>query len=77
MVYFEVGLPENHTLVEAASLNITPRFVSISPNTGSIGGTLITAVVPGATKTSNDIDIQDDLGASICDSVTVLSYGVV
>ena len=77
MVYFEVGLPENHTAVEASSLNITPRFVSIYPNTGSIGGTVITAVVPGATKTSIDIDIQDDTNTTICDSVTVVSYGVV
>jgi hypothetical protein len=58
-------------------LNITPQFVSVSPNVGSIGGTVITAVVPGATVTSTDIDIVDADGDSICQTVTVVDYGVV
>jgi len=51
--------------------------VSISPNTGSIGGTVITATAPGATVTSTDLDIVDAAGDSICQTVTVVSYGVV
>lgn len=75
-LFFEVGLPKNHSLVEA-SLAITPQFVSISPSSGSVGGTVITAIVPGATKTSTDLDIKKVDGDSICESVTVISYGVV
>tara|TARA_B110000285_G_C15074264_1_gene589785 strand:+ start:76 stop:264 length:189 start_codon:yes stop_codon:yes gene_type:complete len=51
--------------------------VSISPNVGSIGGTVITAQVPGATVTSTDIDIKDPSGNSICETIAVISYGVV
>jgi len=50
--------------------------VSVSPNTGSIGGSVITATVPGATITSTGLDIYAD-GSSICQTVKVVSYGVV
>jgi hypothetical protein len=51
--------------------------VSVSPNVGSIGGTVITATVPGATITSTDIDIVDSDGNTVCQTVTVVDYGVV
>lgn len=38
---------------------------------------MITAVVPGATVTSTDIDIVDADGDSVCQTVTVVDYGVV
>lgn len=75
-LYFAVGTPENHTVVEA-SIEITPQLASISPNVGSVGGTIITATVPGATTSSTGIDIVDDSNNSICETVTVTSYGVV
>jgi len=55
---------------------MTPKLVSISPVSGSIGGTLITAAVPGATV-SDVVDIVDSTGASICETTRVPSYGVV
>jgi hypothetical protein len=78
MLYFDVGLPQNHSLV-AAQLDITPRLVSITPNTGSIGGTVITAIMPGATTTDTNIYIKKVGGTqSICQGpATVVSYGVV
>lgn len=55
---------------------ITPRLVSVSPASGSVGGTLITATVPGATA-SDTVNLLDSLGVSICESTTVIAYGVV
>jgi hypothetical protein len=74
-LFFDVGLPDGHALVEA-SFALTPKLVSVSPNSGSVGGSLITASVPGATV-SDTVSIVDSAGASICESVTVTSYGVV
>jgi len=75
-LYFEIGHPKNHAIVNT-QLDLTPKFVSISPNIGSIGGTIVTAQVPGATTSSTDIDIVDPNNNSICDSIEVVSYGVV
>jgi len=55
-------------------MTLTPKLVSVSPNSGSVGGTLITAVVPGA---GSSIDIVDSTGSSVCESVKLVSYGVV
>ena len=68
-----MGIPEGHSVVEAP-LTLTPKLVSISPNSGSIGGTLITAVVPGA---GSSADIVDSTGTSICETVQLKSYGIV
>ena len=75
MLYFDVGLPKNHSLIEATFI-VTPKLTAISPVSGSVGGTLITATVPGATV-SDTVDILDSTGASICEITTVTSYGVV
>jgi hypothetical protein len=55
-------------------MTLTPKFVSISPNSGSIGGSLITAVVPGAGSSAT---IVDSTGASICSTVKLTAYGVI
>jgi hypothetical protein len=75
MLYFDQGLPKNHSLVQTA-FSLSPKLVSITPTSGSIGGTLITATVPGATV-SDQIDLVDDAGVSICETSTVVSYGIV
>lgn len=75
MLYFEQGIPKFHNLVEAI-FSISPKLVSVTPVSGSVGGTLITATVPGATV-SDIVDILDSTGASICESTTVTAFGVV
>ena len=78
-IYFAIGLPQNFSLVQQ-QLDITPRLASISPSSGSIGGTLITATVPGATLTSTGLDIVNaNTSSSICQSGTirVVDYGIV
>jgi hypothetical protein len=72
-VFFDVGIPEGHHYTQAA-FTLTPKLVSVSPNSGSIGGSLITAVVQGAGEST---DIVDSSGASICESVQLKSYGVI
>lgn len=72
-LFFDVGIPEGHSIVEAA-MTLTPKLVSVTPNSGSVGGSLITAVVPGA---GSSADIVDSTGASICESVQLVSYGVI
>ena len=59
-LFFDVGIPEG---VLETSLTLTPKLVSVSPNSGSIGGSLITAIVPGASSTATIIDSD---GNSIC-----------
>jgi hypothetical protein len=70
-----VGIPAGHSLVES-SFSLTPKLVSVSPVSGSVGGSLITAIIPGVTV-SDTVSIVDSTGSSICQSVTVTSYGVV
>jgi hypothetical protein len=78
MLYFDVGIPENHTVIQQSELTLTPKFVSVSPSTGSVGGTLITATVPGiVVSDTSDISIVDADGNSICEMIFVSSYGVV
>lgn len=78
VLYFDVGIPENHTIIQQSELTLTPKFVSVSPSTGSVGGTLITASVPGiVVSDTSDISIVDAEGNSICEIIFVSSYGVV
>jgi hypothetical protein len=45
---FDVGKPENHTLVEA-EITLTPKLVEITPLVGSMEGSIITLLAPGIT----------------------------
>lgn len=60
-LYFDVGVPEGHKKVEDG-LVLTPKLVSISPSSGSVGGTVVTATVPGVGKSTKDLDIVDSAG---------------
>jgi hypothetical protein len=73
---FASGKPSGHSKI-SDGLTLTPKLVSISPTTGSCGGTLIRANVQGVGKDSTGIDIVDDAGASLCQSVEITGYGIV
>ena len=45
-LYFDIGIPEGHSNIESG-VTLTPKLVSLSPSSGSVGGTLVTATVPG------------------------------
>lgn len=47
-IYFDLGFPKGYdTVVRARNLTLSPRLVSVSPNTGSTGGSLLTARLEG------------------------------
>jgi len=78
-LFFPVGLPEGHENVRAG-VTFEPKFMMVSPNSGTPGSTLITATVPGiGTQTSTkDLDIIDQTGRTICrEDPTILEYGVI
>ena len=51
--------------------------MSISPNVGSAGGTVLTANVQGVGIGTTGLDIVDGSGSSVCKTVKVLKYGEV
>ena len=73
VVYFDSGIPEEHHYTQRA-MTVTPKLVSVSPNSGSTGGSLITLNIPGASASTQ---IVDSSGVSICESVQLKSYGVI
>ena len=75
-IYFEKGNPDGAELI-AANFSLTPKLMEVSPSSGSAGGSLITAVVPGVGIKTKNIDLVDATGASICQKVTIVSYGQV
>jgi len=48
-LYFEKGIPNGHEILDKG-LTLSPKFLSISPNIGSMGGTLLTITAPGIGK---------------------------
>jgi hypothetical protein len=41
-LFFPVGLPAGHDIIKAG-VTLTPKLISLTPNAGTPGGTLITA----------------------------------
>ena len=75
-VYFADGLPAGYDSFDTAT--IVPTLVSISPSTGSSGGTLITVTGTGFGMDSccQDINLEHTASASdICNEVTITGYG--
>lgn len=45
-LYFDIGLPEGHdTVIDGKEFTLMPMISGVSPNSGSIGGSLIVADV--------------------------------
>jgi len=73
-VYFPDGLPSGYDSFMTAS--IAPTLVSISPSTGSAGGTLITVTGTGFGVNSSSVNLQHTTsGQDICQEVTITGYG--
>lgn len=50
----------------------------VSPNSGSNGGTLIQATVPGVGTLTKDVDLVDETGRTVCrKDAEVVKYGLV
>lgn len=59
----------------SAGVTISPKLVSITPNTGSVGGTTIQLLVPGITIDTQSVSVKSSSGTSICLFVRVTGYG--
>jgi len=68
------GKPTGHELLDAG-VSLTEKLVSISPASGSVGGTTIVANVPGAGVDSSEHTLWI-AGVDICETKWVSSYGV-
>lgn len=77
-LFFPVGLPKGHDLVRAG-FTLEPRFVSMTPNEGTPGSTLIQANVQGVGTSTTGLDlVRGDDDATICRTdLEVVSYGLV
>jgi hypothetical protein len=73
-IYWTDGLPTGYA--DFASLTVVPTVVSISPSTGSSGGTLITVTGTGFGTSTEDVNLIDENSdTEICEEVKMISYG--
>jgi hypothetical protein len=76
-LFFPVGIPEGHDLVRAG-FTLEPKLMMVTPNSGSNGGTLVQATVPGIGTSTEDIDLVDETGRTICrEDAKAVEYGLV
>jgi hypothetical protein len=77
-MFFPIGLPAGHEFVRAG-ITLTPKLMSLTPNAGTPGSTLITALVPGVGKGTTGIDLINSAnGDTICwnkKPMGVVEYG--
>ena len=73
-LYFSVGLPNGYTELESG-INFTPKLLSLSANTGSAAGSIITAIVKGV-GIKDQVTLYDEATrTNICASSRVTAYG--
>ena len=72
-VYFASGLPNDY---DRGQITMVPNLVSISPSSGSSGGTLVTVTGTGFGVNTADVTlVNGSTGDDICDAVTITGYG--
>ena len=77
-IYFDIGIPANHSIVSNTTLTLEPKLVSLSIAEGSVGGTNITANIQGVGTSTTGLQLVDSVtGTSLCAKLTILSYGKV
>jgi len=64
-LYFPIGTPSGHSII-TQTYSITPRLVSITPNNGSIAGSVIVANIQGVGTGTTGLQLIDITGSSIC-----------
>ena len=60
-LYFDIGLPSNHSIISNNSLKLTPKLVSLSISEGSVGSSLITANVQGVGLMTKNLEFVDSI----------------
>jgi hypothetical protein len=74
-VYWEVGQGVGNE--NLANKIITPKLISVSPNSGSAGGTEIALKIKGVGPKTEGLQVIDSSDLSICETIVIKSYGVV
>lgn len=73
-VYFADGLATDYHSFRTA--NIVPTLVSVSPSTGSSGGTLVTVTGTGFGMSTSGLNLElASSSTEICEKVSVTGYG--
>lgn len=74
-LYFSIGIPNGYTEL-SDGITFEPKLLSLSTNTGSQAGSIITAVVKGV-GVGDKVSLYDSVNSlDICQSATVIEYGV-
>ena len=78
-LYLDIGIPEGNRTILDQGVTLTPKFVGISSNKGSKGGSLIVLNVQGIGSADQvqDITYADAEGASksLCSNHSTIAYG--
>jgi len=77
-IYFVDGYPKGHEIITSDSddLVMKPELLSIYPSEGSVAGSRLEVKAPGV-GISSVVEVTNSDGDSICESVTVESFGLV
>ena len=74
-LYLAVGIPRGYTELQTG-ISFEPKLLSLSTNTGSAAGSLITAVVKGV-GIYDKVTLYDDVnGIDMCQTAKVIDYGI-
>lgn len=78
-LYLDIGIPEGNRTILDQGVTLTPKFVRISSNKGSKGGSLVVLNVQGIGSADQvqDITYTDAEGASksLCSNHSTIAYG--
>lgn len=74
-LYLAEGVPAGMENI-AAGITLEPTFISLSPQVGSSGGSLVTVTVSGVGTTATDVMLKNG-STDFCSEATVVSYGVI
>lgn len=78
-LFLDIGIPEGNRNLLDEGVSMTPKFVGISANKGSKGGSTIVLNVQGigSSELVHDIKFKDTAGASfsLCKNHSMISYG--
>jgi len=73
--YLDIGIPEgDSTLLETGTV-MTPKFVGISSNKGSKGGSTIVLNIQGVGSSDEVLDIQYGSAQKLCSNHSTIAYG--
>ena len=64
-------------MMYTTGITLAPQFLSVTPNTGSPAGSLLTASVKGVGPNTLGVTLVNAAGINICSTVVIPSYGVV